>query len=47
MWAPTVDVDEMVEQWRVLRAELQPPEPEDVAPDVVRRPGWWRRLWRA
>ena len=48
VWAPTVDIDEMVERWRVLRAERQPEtEPTQVTPDVVRRLGWWRRLWRA
>jgi len=48
VWAPTVDVDEMVEQWRALRAELQPEtEPAQTTPEVTRRLGWWRRLWRA
>jgi hypothetical protein len=46
--APTVDVDELVERWRALRAASQPPE---VDPGVTsgearaRRP-WWRRRRR-
>ncbi len=51
--ARTVDVDDMVEQWRTLRADLAgaaaeralaaaPVEP----PSAGRPPGWWRRLTR-
>ncbi len=47
VWAPTVDVDDMVEQWRALRAELPQPKPEVLpTPGAPRPPGWWRRLWR-
>ncbi|KGN36866.1 DUF1992 domain-containing protein [Knoellia subterranea] len=46
IWAPTVDVDEMVEAWRVLRAELA----KTVAaqgPSVgePQRKSWWKRAW--
>lgn len=47
VWAPTVDVETMVEQWRRLRAELAAttaaPEPSE--PDPPQR-GWWQRFWR-
>jgi len=45
--ARTVDVDEVVEQWRRLRESLRPapppPEPAAEASTSRRRP-WWRRL---
>ena len=45
--ARTVDVDEVVEQWRRLRESLRPapppPEPASEASPSRRRP-WWRRL---
>jgi hypothetical protein len=42
--ARTVDVDELVEQWRDLRAAQQPSaEPAATAPAPVPSP-WWRRL---
>jgi hypothetical protein len=45
--ARTVDVDEVVEQWRRLRESLRPapppPEPAHGASTSRRRP-WWRRL---
>jgi DnaJ homologue, subfamily C, member 28, conserved domain len=46
--ARTVDVDEVVEQWRELRACMTPPPP---SPPVTDEPlstpvrGWWRRLF--
>jgi hypothetical protein len=42
--ARTVDVDEVVEQWRRLRESLAPPQPEPDAaqPRPPARP-WWRR----
>lgn len=43
--APTVDVDDMVEGWRVLRAE-RTLEPEEVGEPPSPRPSWWRRLLR-
>lgn len=45
--ARTVGVDEVVEQWRELRASMAPPPP---SPPVTEEPpptparGWWRRL---
>jgi DnaJ homologue, subfamily C, member 28, conserved domain len=46
--ARTVDVDEVVEQWRELRATMAPPLPtppvtEEPPPTAAR--GWWRRLF--
>ena len=45
--ARTVDVDEVVEQWRRLRESLRPapppPGPASEASSARRRP-WWRRL---
>ncbi|HMM93479.1 MAG: DUF1992 domain-containing protein [Micrococcales bacterium] len=43
--APTVDVDEMVERWRVLRAASQPPEVDPPVTTGEARPRrrWWRR----
>jgi hypothetical protein len=44
--ARTVDVDEVVEQWRRLREALRPaPPPAEAAPDALasRRRPWWRR----
>ncbi|MBR7743666.1 DUF1992 domain-containing protein [Phycicoccus sp. BSK3Z-2] len=39
--APTVDVDALVEQWRVLREEAEPgPEPTS-AVEAPRRRRWW------
>ncbi|HEY6743989.1 MAG TPA: DUF1992 domain-containing protein [Lapillicoccus sp.] len=46
--ARTVDVDEVVEQWRELRSAVAPPTtPAPVADEPVstRGPGWWRRLF--
>lgn len=45
IWAPTVDIEDMVEQWRELRASLAPPPPSPpTAPPPPRR-RWWHR-WR-
>jgi hypothetical protein len=42
--ARTIDVDEVVEQWRALRAARTPPaEPPVPAPAPAPTP-WWRRL---
>jgi hypothetical protein len=43
--APTVDVEAMVEAWRVLRAASQPPEvdPPVTSGEARRRRRWWRR----
>ena len=42
--ARTVDIDELVEQWRALRAARTPPvEPHAVAPTPPTT-SWWRRL---
>lgn len=42
--ARTVDVDEVVEQWRALRAARTPPiEPPATAPPPATA-SWWRRL---
>ncbi|HEU4330438.1 MAG TPA: DUF1992 domain-containing protein [Lapillicoccus sp.] len=41
--ARTVDVDEVVEQWRALRAALTPP-PEAPADPPSGATSWWRRL---
>jgi DnaJ-like protein len=42
--ARTVDIDELVEQWRALRAARTPPvEPPAVAPTPPTT-SWWRRL---
>ena len=44
LWAPFVDVEDMVRRWHELPREPQP-EPEPVAPPVRRnRTGWLRRL---
>jgi hypothetical protein len=45
--ARTVDVDEVVEQWRELRSALAPPPPPPVADEPPSTParGWWRRLF--
>ena len=46
--ARTVDVDEVVEQWRELRSAVAPPTPPaPVTDDPVPTParGWWRRLF--
>ena len=40
--ARTVDVDDIVEQWRRLRESMAPPPSEPVAPPPPSRP-WWRR----
>ncbi len=47
VWAPTVDVEPMVERWRALRAEPTPPS--SGAPPLLppARPPWWRRLRRS
>jgi hypothetical protein len=43
--APTVDVDEMVERWRALRADSQPPQVDPPVTTGEARPRrrWWRR----
>ena len=43
--APTVDVDAMVERWRVLRAASQPAHVDPSVTTGEARPGrrWWRR----
>ena len=43
--APTVDVDEVVEGWRALRASSQPPQvdPPVTTGKARRRRRWWRR----
>ena len=41
--ARTVDVDEVVEQWRALRAALTPPPEAPADPPSVAT-SWWRRL---
>ncbi len=43
--APTVDVEEMVEGWRALRAASQPPEVDPPVTSGEARPRrrWWRR----
>ena len=46
--ARTVDVDEVVERWRQLRATLVPPPPaapEEPPPLATR--AWWRRIFRS
>jgi hypothetical protein len=45
--ARTVDVDEVVEQWRELRSAVAPPPPPPVADEPPSTParGWWRRLF--
>ena len=46
--ARTVDVDEVVQQWRELRSAVAPPTPPaPVTDDPVPTParGWWRRLF--
>ena len=45
VWAPTVDVDAMVEQWRALRAQRPASPLVDAAPPdpAPRRRRWWRR----
>jgi hypothetical protein len=45
--ARTVDVDEVVEQWRELRSAVAPPPPRPVADEPPSTParGWWRRLF--
>lgn len=45
VWAPTVDVEAMVERWRTLRAARTPPAPPSAPATSPRRPRWWRRLW--
>jgi hypothetical protein len=40
--ARTVDVDEIVEQWRRLRESMAPPPSEPTGPPPPSRP-WWRR----
>jgi hypothetical protein len=40
--ARTVGVDEIVEQWRRLRASSAPPPREPAAPSAP-SPRWWRR----
>ena len=43
--APTVDVDDLVERWRALRAASQPPEVDPPVTTGKARPRrrWWRR----
>lgn len=41
--APTIDVDEMVERWRALRAERVPAPVEEAGEPPSPR-SWWRRL---
>ncbi len=43
--APTVDVDELLERWRTLRAASQPPgvDPPRMAGEARARRRWWRR----
>jgi hypothetical protein len=43
--APTVDVDEMIERWRALRAASQPPDVDPPVTSGEARPRrrWWRR----
>jgi ribosomal protein L12E/L44/L45/RPP1/RPP2 len=45
--ARTVDVDEVVEQWRELRSAVAPPPPPPVADEPPSTPArhWWRRLF--
>lgn len=45
VWAPTVDVEPMVERWRTLRGERTPPAPPSAPATSPRQPRWWRRLW--
>ncbi len=46
--APTVDVDALVERWRGLRADSQPPEvdPRVTSGEARTRRPWWRRRRR-
>lgn len=43
--APTVDVDDLLERWRTLRAASQPPvvDPPGMAGEARARRHWWRR----
>ena len=43
--APTVDVEDLVQQWQALR-EAAAPAPVEEVPTTVARPPWWRRLGR-
>lgn len=43
--APTVEVDEIVEQWRQLQARRQRPTTPDVTDNADRDPGRRRRWW--
>jgi hypothetical protein len=46
--ARTVDVDEVVEQWRELRSAAAPPRPPAAVteePPSTPARGWWRRLF--
>jgi len=47
--ARTVDVDEVVHQWRELRATTAPPivEPEAPSDGPTKRGNWWRRVFGA
>jgi hypothetical protein len=47
--APTVDVDEMVQGWRALRAASQPPvvDPPVTTGKARSRRRWWRRRNRS
>ena len=42
--ARTVDIDEVVEQWRTLRTALTPPVAPPVAAPKPITTSWWRRL---
>ncbi|MBM6402737.1 DUF1992 domain-containing protein [Phycicoccus sp. CSK15P-2] len=45
--APTVDVEDLVEQWRASRATtLPPPVEQPPGAEARRRHWWWRRRWR-
>ena len=44
VWAPTVDVEVMVEQWRQLRAERTPAATDRAPLPPPSRPRWWRRF---
>lgn len=44
VWAPTVDVEPMVEQWRALRAERTPASADPVPSPPPSRPRWWQRF---
>ncbi|MFW5475031.1 DUF1992 domain-containing protein [Knoellia sp. CPCC 206450] len=49
VWAPTVDVEDMVEQWRALRSSVAPPPPPEEGPPETRPGphGWLARMTRS